>query len=261
MSYNKKRSAKGFTLVELLVVIGIIAVLISILLPALNKARLAANKAYCLSNLRQMQMASEQYANENQGWYIPVLPIWDTVTPTNVRWWFQNEAARQSLSLLPYKIYYDPGQPPSGYYDQADARRICKSAIYALNNPDPTGMFSLRNSYGMNYTQFMDPLLNDYWLYSATRPKTWAGYKAAKIRNSSSKIAWADSLSAGFRKDSSSGYVGEMYPSPNDQIAYRHDNGANVIFFDGHGDWLPRREIDKNYLSQQQIDLLWYPYK
>ncbi len=62
-----KRAA--FTLVELLVVIGIIAVLIGILMPSLVKSRAAANRAVCLSNIRQLGTAILMYCNDNDGWF------------------------------------------------------------------------------------------------------------------------------------------------------------------------------------------------
>ena len=63
---------RAFSLVELLVVIGIVALLVSILLPALRVAREVAQRTQCASNLRQLGYAFTEYANANRGW----MPSW-----------------------------------------------------------------------------------------------------------------------------------------------------------------------------------------
>jgi len=63
---NPRSTVAGFTLVELLVVIGIIAILVAMLLPALNKSRESANRVQCGSNLRQWGQALFMYAGDNK---------------------------------------------------------------------------------------------------------------------------------------------------------------------------------------------------
>jgi len=79
------RNRAAFTLVELLVVIGIIAVLLAMLLPALNKVRRQALSIQCQSNLRQLLIAAQLYANDNNG----VMPGYDSLNGLNGAncWW------------------------------------------------------------------------------------------------------------------------------------------------------------------------------
>ena len=118
----RKRSA--FTLVELLVVIGIIALLISILLPALQRAQRHARMAACLSNQRQLVLALMMYAGENQGY----LPGGKAMFAAGGNFF----SSYDPIEWNPYSVNKDPNHPSpkflSKYVSQSSEIAFCPAA-------------------------------------------------------------------------------------------------------------------------------------
>jgi len=120
---------RGFTLIELLVVVAIIAVLVSILLPALARARQGAQAVQCLSQMRQIGMAMVQYANEYDDVYPPSL----STTNRTYDWFIATKYLKGNAMLCCPIDGRDRAVPP---YPRSYAMNDQRFSTTTWNNPD-----------------------------------------------------------------------------------------------------------------------------
>jgi prepilin-type N-terminal cleavage/methylation domain-containing protein len=153
-SLNHRRRRAAFTLVELLVVIGIIALLIAILLPALSKAKDSANRTACLSNLRQLSMGTIMYANANRGCFPHTAPNSGSVQAADWVVWrtgqnLSDSALAQYLGGMSEKMLRCPVDQVEGHKNTAyKYSYVMNSELGAWNdNASPQTYFQQATNY------------------------------------------------------------------------------------------------------------------
>lgn len=247
-----KTCPAGFTLVELLVVIGIIALLIGILLPAINKAREAAKITQCLSNLKQINLGLLMYADGNRGCLPPIssgtaqLPINGQTWTVAVRW-YGGAYGPTSLTSpnVTDGIFYGPASPLARYWGSANVGG-CPSFL-EVSEMSRIGYGPTAYAYNaLAGHQFANTLT-----YPGVVFNTAVGEKLSRIRNASQKAAVWDSARIQAGKTLIEripwGYPTTGYPSthqPEPSFHGRHGRMGNVGWFDGHASSLEPTYFD-----------------
>lgn len=275
------RSPKaGFTLVELLVVIGIIALLISILLPSLAKARLAAIKVACAANLHQIGQGMVMYTNENRGIYPPAYFFNDGVSGMPMPAWggWSNGPSRVWPYLLGPLVGYKDMVPES---DDWSVRHQHRNTVFTCPGVSTSKYTYEDGNSGANVTSVifygydiflsygLNPMLPprsqrayclanggsdpNWWNanYSQFWPYVCYGQSRVPARRASEVVVSADGSGADgmLGGETEYGYDPAINPVGHFKFDYLRHGGPNILYADGHADWVEAKQAEYWYAS------------
>jgi prepilin-type N-terminal cleavage/methylation domain-containing protein/prepilin-type processing-associated H-X9-DG protein len=282
------RKLKGFTLVELLVVIAIIALLMAVLLPALNKARAMARRIVCANHLKTLMTANFVYSQMYDGKFVPIdymyrsvsgKSLWDyTPWPTNKV--YRNIIAagkRNTGTNLIGAAAQSDFVMPKEYLCPDD--QISKDIANAVFGGDTVSL-----SYGYNATEFIKQYgsvaKSENWVtYPTPLAPCSIGHESAAVKRASEKLAFTDSIDWWVAWDGANYETGwdvfhqatiATYRCQGSSVPpgcqpvwgptiYRHNESANVAFYDGHVSNLKKQEIfvKKDYTATPKRPGMW----
>jgi prepilin-type N-terminal cleavage/methylation domain-containing protein/prepilin-type processing-associated H-X9-DG protein len=249
MNPFRRRTDRAFTLVELLVVVSIIALLMSILLPSLSRARETARQVACSSNMRQIGMADIMYADHHNDWYTPIRMTGVDLYEGYV--WAWNPGFRSLMSVAPLQSNSELT------HDEVPVNLKCCYGSYPSGMTCPSApqwqreVGDVIHSYGMNFSigaewdPNFDPDERQYFEQddgSLAMKRNAVDNKSNKIKTVDANEWWINLIHANYEAKWDVTGPPSRWWGGQKAVTYRHREGANFLYFDGHVDYLQKEK-------------------